>query len=90
MAYNRFNRITAGHLKTLLSQVPDDTIICLYSDAEGNQKSTALDVFTEIVGEVYKEEISGHKYEFTGGDDVYGVDLETDKGKTLLYIQPSL
>lgn len=87
---NRFNRITAGHLRVLLSQLPDDAIVCLYSDSEGNEKSTALDVFTEIVGEVYKEEIYGHKYEFTGGDDVYGIDMEKDKGKTIVYLQPSL
>ena len=87
---NRFLRITAGHLRVLLSQLPDDAIVCLYSDSEGNEKSTALDVFTEIVGEVYKEEISGHTYEFVGGDDVYGIDIERDKGKTIVYLQPSL
>lgn len=87
---NRFNRITAGHLRALLSQLPDDAIVCLYSDSEGNEKSTALDVFTEIVGDVYKEEINGHKYEFVGADDVYGIDVEKDKGKTVVYLQPSL
>lgn len=86
----KINRLTAGQLKTLLNKIPSDAIICCYSDSEGNQKSTALDVFTEVVGEKVVEEYYGTKYEFTGGDDVMGIDVEEDKGKTVVYIQPSL
>ena len=79
-------RITVKELKQILSKFPDDAIVCLYSDAEGNEKSTMLDFFGEIVGKVYNE----YEYSFVGGDDVYGIDLEKDKGKVLLYLQPSL
>ncbi len=83
-------RITVGELKRTLSNLPDDTIVCCYSDSEGNSKSTALDVFTEVVGEKMPFKYGDKVYEFTGGEDVEGIDLTTDKGKTLLYIQPSL
>lgn len=90
MEYNRFSRITAGHLRVLLSQLPDDAIVCLYSDSEGNQMSTALDVFTEIVGQEQEYDVNGKKYKFIGGSDTFGIDMEKDKGKTLVYLQPSL
>ena len=79
-------RTTVGDLKAILSKFPDDAIVCLYSDAEGNEKSTMLDFFGEIVGKVYNE----YEYSSVGGDDVYGIDMEKDKGKVLLYLQPSL
>lgn len=79
-------RYTVKELKSVLSKFPDDAIVCLYSDAEGNEKSTMLDFFGEIVGKVYNE----YEFSFTGGEDVYGIDLEQDKGKVLLYLQPSL
>ena len=84
------NRITVGELKRILREIPDDAIVCLYSDSEGNQMSTALDTFVETVGREYEYEIKDKKYTFIGGSETYGIDLETDKGKTLLYLQPSL
>ena len=86
----KFERITAGNLRDFLRHLPEDAIICLYSDSEGNQMSTALDIFTEIVGQTHEYEVNGSKYQFIGGADTYGIDLEKDKGKTVVYLQPSL
>ena len=83
-------RITVGELKRILREIPDDAIVCLYSDSEGNQMSTALDTFTEIVGRETEYEIKGKKYTFIGGSETYGIDVEKDKGKVVLYLQPSL
>jgi len=79
-------RYTVKELKSALRKFPDDAIVCLYSDAEGNEKSTMLDFFGEIVGKVYNE----YEYAFVGGSETYGIDIEKDKGKVIIYLQPSL
>lgn len=84
-------RLTVGDLKAILSRLPADTIVCLYSDCEGNQKSTALDYFVEQVGKKDSYTMGdGKKFEWTQGDDTYGIDLQQDNGKMLFYLQPSL
>ena len=79
-------RITVKDLKEILKEFPEDAIVCLYSDAEGNQMSTMLDSFKETVGQEYKYK----DYTFIGGTNVFGIDVEKDKGKTLIFLQPSL
>ena len=79
-------QVTVKALKVLLDQVPDDTIICCQSDSEGNETSVCLGVFVETVGK--EHQIDSYKY--VEGDNIIGVDLERDKGKTLIIFQPSL
>lgn len=79
-------QVTVKALKVLLDQVPDDTIICCQSDSEGNETSVCLGVFVETVGK--EHQIDNYKY--VEGDNIIGVDLEQDKGKTLIIFQPSL
>ena len=79
-------RIIVKDLKEILKDFPEDAIVCLYSDSEGNQMSTMIDSYKEVVGREYK--VQG--YTFIGGNDVFGIDQEKDKGKTLIFLQPSL
>ena len=79
-------QVTAKALKVLLNQVPDDAIICCQSDSEGNETSVCLGVFIEKVGQ--ERQIEDYKY--VEGDNIIGVDLKQDKGKTLIIFQPSL
>ena len=85
-----YKRLTVKDLKDAIKDLPDSTLVCLYSDSEGNQKSTALDYYIEIVGRKESFEYDGTVIEFTCGDDVEGIDLEADKNKYMLLLQPSL
>ena len=44
-------RVTVGELKKVLSKLPDETLISLQSDSEGNQESTLLDWFVVKIGD---------------------------------------
>lgn len=78
-------RVTVKDLKEILKEFPDDAIICMYSDSEGNEMSTMLDYYKEVVGQKYSSGCT-----FIGGQDVHGIDIEEDKGKTIIFLQPSL
>lgn len=78
--------ITAKELKETLNKLPNDTIIALQSDSEGNETSTCLDIFIERVGQKYQQ----GTYSFIGGNDIYGINQEQDKDKFVLILQPSL
>lgn len=79
-------RITVKDLKNILKKFPDDAIVCIYSDSEGNEMSTMLGYYQEEVGKEYKM----HEYKYIGGQDVFGIDIEKDKGKKIIFLQPSL
>ena len=84
-------RITVKDMKTILKSLPDDAIVCMYSDSEGNSQSTALDFYVDEVGKVHK--VPGNldkEYKFIGGEDIFGIDQEKDKGKLILILVPSL
>jgi hypothetical protein len=80
--------ITVKDLKEKLQRIPDDAIVCCQSDSEGNSTSTCLDVEIDQVG--YKHTMEGYDFTFIGGEDIEGIDMEKDKGKYLVIMQPSL
>ena len=84
-------RLTVKDLKEAVNVLPDDTIVCCYSDSEGNAQSTALEMYVDVVGKVHKVP-DGHDNEilFVGGEEIIGIDREKDKGKHILIIVPSL
>lgn len=79
-------RITVKDLKEILKDFSEDTIVCICSDSEANEMSTMLGYYQEEVGKEYKI----HEYKYTGGQDVFGIDQEKDKGKKIIFLQPSL
>ena len=81
-------RITVGELKKKLEKLPDDAIVCCQSDSEGNSTSTCLDVFIDQVG--YKHTMKEYDFTCIGGEDIEGIDMEKDKGKYLVIMEPSL
>lgn len=83
-----FKRLTVKDLKDAIKKykLPDNTIICMYSDSEGNEQSTAFDYFVDAVGLETKLD---EKYTYVGGQDIFGIDLEKDKNRVLLILQPS-
>lgn len=84
--------LTVGELKKILKKykVPDDAIITCWSDEEGNRDSVCCSVFPNKVG--YKELIGYDSNKkpiyYTIGEEVMGIDLEKDKGKTILTFRP--
>lgn len=80
-------RITLKDFKKATAGMPDDAILCMYSDSEGNTQSTCLGVYTDYVGRV--EKITDD-YSYTTGADIYGIDLESDKNRPIIILQPSL
>ena len=84
-------RITVKDMKTILNKLPDDPIVCMYSDSEGNSQSTALEFYVDEVGKVHTVQDNLDKeFKFIGGEEIFGIDQEKDKGKTLLIMVPSL
>lgn len=84
-------RITVKDMKKVLATLPDDTIVCMYSDSEGNSQSTALEFYVDEVGKVHTVQDNLDKeFKFIGGEEIFGIDQEKDKGKTLLIMVPSL
>lgn len=81
-------RLTVKQLKTILKEVPDDAIVCCQSDEEGNRTMVCYDASYQTVGEKKVLEFDGEQYDFIGGDEIEGIDLEKDKGKTCLIIHP--
>jgi hypothetical protein len=85
-------RLTVGELKKILKEykVPDDAIITCWSDEEGNSDSVCCSAFPDIVG---RKEIIGYNSQkkpvyYTIGEEVMGIDLKKDKGKTILTFRP--
>lgn len=84
-------RVTVGELKKVLSKLPDETLISLQSDSEGNQESTLLDWFVVKIGDEHTfNTVNGQSYTYKDGDETMGVNMEKDKGKYLLVLTPSL
>lgn len=83
-------RITLGDFKRITRGLPDDAIICCQSDSEGNEISTCYDIFVEVVGTQKNYDDGVTKFSYVEGDNIYNIDLENDKGKTIITIQPSL
>lgn len=77
-------RLTVGQMKRALKNVPDDAIISCWSDEEGNRDTVCMSVGVYKVGR--KRQIQGYKY--IEGEETIGIDLEADKGKTLVTFQP--
>lgn len=83
-------RITLKDFKNKTRGLPDDAIICMYSDSEGNEQSTCLGVYVDKVGYDHVDYYDGKKFHFIGGADIMGIDQEQDKDKILVILQPSL
>lgn len=83
-------RITLGDFKRITRGLPDDAIICCQSDEEGNEISTCFDVFVEVVGTKKDYDDGVTKFSYVEGDNIYNIDLENDKGKVIITLQPSL
>lgn len=86
-------RITIKDLKKAISGLPDETIVCMYSDSEGNSQSTALTYYVDIVGKEHlvKEGLPEKDwFTFIGGEEVFGIDQEADKNTPILILVPSL
>ena len=81
-------RLTAGQLRAMLEELPEDVIICCQSDEEGNRTMTCYDASVQEVGKEYQAEYRGEKYTWVGCEDIAGIDLEKDKGKKCLIIHP--
>lgn len=84
-------RITVKDLKKAIRGLPDDALVCMYSDSEGNNQSTALDYYYDVVGKVHvvKDNLD-KELKFIGAEEIFGVDQEKDKGKAVLILVPSL
>lgn len=80
-------RITLDDFRKATSKMPGDALLCMYSDSEGNSQSTCLAVYTDYVGRTEKITDS---YSYTTGADVFGIDLESDKNRPIIILQPSL
>lgn len=80
--------ITVKDLKEKLQRIPDDAIVCCQSDSEGNETSTCLDVFIDVVG--LKHIMEDYSFAYVGGEDIQGIDMEKDRGKYVVILQPSL
>lgn len=85
-------RLTVGELKKVLKRykVPDDAIITCWSDEEGNNDSVCCSVFPNKIGH---REFVGYDSQqrpmyYTIGDEIMGIDMEKDKGKTILTFRP--
>lgn len=83
-------RITIGQLKQFLSKLPNDGLIVLDSDAEGNEQSTLLCWDVVKVGEEFSWRVDDQKVTIYACENTHGIDLEKDKGKTVLVLTPSL
>ena len=84
-------RITIKNLKDMIRGLPDDAIVCMYSDSEGNSQSTALEFYVDEVGKVHTVQDNLDKeFKFIGGEEIFGIDQEKDKGKALFILVPSL
>lgn len=83
-------RITLKQFRKMTADLPDDAIICMQSDSEGNTLSTCLDLYTEKVGHKYVNDPSVDYDYYIGAEDVYGIDRNKDKGKTAIILTPSL
>ena len=83
-------RVTIKDFKKKIKGLPDDAIICMYSDEEGNSTSTCLDVYVDQVGYDHEDWYDGKCFHFIGGEDIVGIDQEQDKGKILVILRPSL
>lgn len=83
--------ITVKDLKKTLRGLPDDAIVCCQSDSEGNETSTCLGIFVEEVGKPMSYTYAdGKVYNYVQGDNIIGIDLDKDKGKIVVILQPSL
>lgn len=85
-------RLTVGELKKILKEykVPDDAIITCWSDEEGNRDSVCCSAFPSKVGH---KELLGYDSQkkpmyYTIGEEVMGIDMVEDKGKTILTFRP--
>ena len=83
-------RITLKDFKEITKGVPDSAILCMYSDSEGNEQSTCLDVFVDTVGRRELITVAGKCYKFTTGDDIQVIDVDEDNVKWIVILQPSL
>jgi hypothetical protein len=83
-------RITLKDFKEITKGLPDSAILCMYSDSEGNEQSTCLDVFVDTVGRRELITVAGTGYNFTTGEDIQGIDMDEDNGKWIVILQPSL
>lgn len=80
-------RITVKDLKEKIAKLPDDTLVVLQSDSEGNSESTCLDIWVDKVG--HAQQIAPD-FVYVGGQDTVGIDQTQDKGRYMLVLQPSL
>lgn len=85
-------RITVKQLLDYIKEhrVPDDALVCLYSDAEGNEKSTTGGIYFDRVGRKESCKYNGEWFDYTFGEDIYGIDPEKEKGQLVLILQPNL
>ena len=83
--------ITVKDLKKTLRGLPDDAIVCCQSDSEGNETSTCLGIFVEEVGKPMSYKYGdGKVFNYIQGDNIIGIDVNQDKGKIVVILQPSL
>lgn len=86
-------RLTVKDLKKAIRYLPDNTIVCLYGDSEGNTQSTALTYYYDMVGKEHliTEDLPEDQwFKYIGGEDMYGIDQEKDKDTPILILVPSL
>ena len=83
-------RVTLKEFRKITENIPDEAILCMYSDSEGNTQSTCLGVYTDIVGRDASEPYKDKIFHYTIGQEIEGIDLEKDKGRYIVILQPSL
>ena len=83
-------RLTVKDLRDAMAKLPDDALVVLQSDSEGNSESTLMCADVINVGETYHWRVDGTNVVWTACESTYGIDLEQDKGKKCLVLTPSL
>lgn len=81
-------KLTVQSLMNVLKTLPRDAIVFVASDSEQNEVSLMMDI---SVGELGKKiEFDDGKFSYIDGDNFHGVDMDVDKGRPYVIINPTL
>lgn len=82
------HRLTVADFKKFVKEnhIPDDALITIMSDEEGNSESVTCELYCDIVGRT--EKLNYDLGLYTSGSDIQGIDLENDKNRVYVTIRP--
>lgn len=80
------HRLTVADFKKFIKEnhIPDDALITIMSDEEGNSESVTCELYCDVVGRT-EQMVFGP---YTSGADIQGIDLENDKNRIYVTIRP--